>query len=611
MGKRSSRDEYRGRKRQKHLIMFSAACFSILLLKLFSLQVIQHEDYVGEAENNRVQRERIVAPRGLIKDARGNVLVDNVPRFEIIIKWKNEKQVLNDIRDVVGYFHLDSTSVLARFDLWKKRNSGLAFSVIPGASKKAISAVRENNDYFPNLRVEVRACRRYKFASMAAHVLGYVGEVDAADTSGVNLRGYVPGDMIGKMGLESACENYLRGKDGEKAVVVNAKGIPIAEIDKYSFNPDPGKTVRLTIDAKYQAVLEKIMSKWDAGAAVVMDIHNGGIIAAVSLPGFDPNGFISGISRADWEKLFKGANKPLFNRVLQAAYPPGSTLKVVTAFAALENGVVASNEVITYCTGSHKFGNRVYRCWKAGGHGYMNLYNALVQSCDSYFFQLGEELDVDELARASRKFGFGAPTGIDLPGEARGLVPDRNYYNRRFGKGKWTQGYILNNVIGQGEYLVSVLQMCRAAAAIANEGYLVTPHFIKSIEDEPRRVSLKRKIPGLSSNIIRILKNSMTAAVQTREGTAYWTRSQKVDYAGKTGTAQNPHGEDHAWFMSYAPVTNPRIAMAVVIENAGHGGSIAAPVARDFFEEYFLPDSSAVSSNNAKYPAPFAGGPAR
>lgn len=599
MVKRSSRDEREGRQLQKQLLAFSFGCFLILAVRLFLLQVVQYDHYAEFAKDNQLQLERIIAPRGLIEDRNGTVLVDNVPRYQILVPWESEQRMLRRIRHVIHVFQLDSTAVFASLDAWKKRNAGLPFPVISDADKIIISIIRENGDLFPKLKVNTIARRRYRFDHLAAHLLGYVGQVTDENLSGENRRGYQPGDMIGKIGLERTCEEYLRGFDGQRVIEVNAAGAEMGEWREHSTPPVPGETVRLTIDAGLQSYLENLLAGWEAGSAVVMRIDNGEVIAAASIPQFNPNSFATGITQAEWDALYTSKRKPLFNRILQATYPPGSTLKIVTAAAALENRIVSRDRVLTYCTGAHRFGNRVFRCWKAEGHGYVNLYAGIVQSCDSYFFEVAENMDVDELAQAARDFGLGQKTGFDLHGEVVGLVPDREYYDRRFGKGKWTQGHMLNNAIGQGEFLATVLQMCRVAAAVANGGYLVTPHVIKSIggteaEDHPRT-----RIPRLTPEIVTFLQRAMRGVVRDKEGTAHWSLSAEISFAGKTGTSQNPHGEDHSWFISYAPAENPEIAMAVIVENAGHGSTVAAPISRDFFLQYFLPDSTRALSLSA------------
>jgi penicillin-binding protein 2 len=259
----------------------------------------------------------------------------------------------------------------------------------------------------------------------------------------------------------------------------------------------------------------------------------------------------------------------------------------VSTFAVLRDEVVNPNAIMVYCTGALRFGNRVFHCWRPEGHGAMNLHTGMVQSCDVYFYKIGEILDADALASAARALGFGEKTGIDLPGEVQSLIPDRAFYDQRFGKGRWTQGYVLNNVIGQGETLVNLLHVVRMSAAVANGGYLVRPHVVRSIGGAPPPAETPRPVPGMTEETLAFLRRAMTGVVQEPGGTAYWTRINGLPVAGKTGTAQNPHGEDHSWYTAYAPADNPEIAIAVLIENAGHGSEFAAPVAKEFFMEYF------------------------
>jgi penicillin-binding protein 2 len=583
--------------------------FSVLAARLFGLQYIQHDHYSQYAEENQLQRERIVSPRGLIKGRQGVVLVDNVPSFDIVLPWRSEDDVRRIIDRLYSYIPLDTSKIYARFALWTKRNQGLPFPVVQNANKLVISFVRENYDLFPKLRVETNARRRYVNGAFGAHLLGYVGEVDDQFLARSANHGYFPGDLVGKTGIEGVCEQYLRGGDGQRVVAVNASGTVLGELKELLKPPTPGKDVTLTIDAHLQEHLEGLISPLGAGAAVVMDVEDGSLLAVVSVPQFDPNSFALGINQDEWNRLNGAKDKPLFNRFLQATYPPGSTLKIVSVYTLLTNRLVSPQEALVYCTGAHRFGNRIFKCWKSWGHGYMNLYSGLVQSCDTYFYKTAEFMDVDDLASASRQFGLGSRTGIDLPNEIQGLVPDRDYYNKRYGKGKWTQGLVLNNVIGQGEFLASVLQMCRAAAAVANGGYLVQPHVIKHVEGEPTGVYARKKIGLLEGYTLSFLQRVMEGVVQGEDGTGRASRVYGLKAAGKTGTAQNPHGEDHAWFIGYAPAKNPEIALAIVVENSGHGGAIAAPVAREFYREYFTPDdSTAVLSQTEPAGQPSGGG---
>jgi penicillin-binding protein 2 len=591
MAKRDSRDLIVGKTRERVLIGLVLVFFAILVGQLFSLQAIRHDKYAQVAEENQLHHERVPGPRGFITDRSGNILVDNVLNFNVVLPWKKESEVAETVSrlSAVG-IPIDSVRVLERFEAWKKKNGMLPFPIVDDADKVIISFVRENSDLFPDLRVMSQARRRYRYDEMASHLLGYVGEVGDVELSRQGEKKYYQGDMVGKTGLEQVCEKNLRGEDGVRALEVNATGRILGEIAKLSIAPDIGKKVVLTLDLHLQKHLESLMADKGAGAAVVMNVYDGSILAAVSVPGFDPNEFAAGISSELLQELFDDKTKPLFNRIHQARYPPASTLKIISTFAILTEGLVNPGEILVYCNGSSRFGNRVFRCWRPEGHGAMNLYTGLVQSCDVFFYKVAEIMDVDVLANASKAFGLDLKTGIDLPGELPGLVPSREYYDRKLGKGKWTQGHVLNNIIGQGEFLVNTLHVLTACAAVANGGFLVRPHIVKSAGDELPVVYAKKRVPGLSGRPLEYIQRCMEGVVQDVDGTAYWTRLDWVDSAGKTGTAQNPHGEHHAWYTAYAPADAPEIAMVVLIEHAGHGGEASAPVVRDFFSEYFSSD---------------------
>jgi len=587
LAKREDRDLFAGKYRQRMLGAIILGFFAVLVIRLFSLQAILHDEYSRFAKDNQLSRERVLAPRGYIMDRNGNVLVDNVLNFEVVLPWTREEEVAATIAQLSAYFPIDSVEVMTRFVAWRKINGRRPFPIVPDADKFVISFVKENGDIFPNLRVEARARRRYRHGALAAHVLGYVGEVTDADVARNGERRYYPGDMAGKTGLELRYEEALRGRDGQRVMEVTASGSVLGEVPELSIAPEVGETVVLTLDAVLQAHLERLVTAKGMGAAVVMDVHDGAVIAAVSVPNFDPNEFALGLSAERLSALFEDEDKPMFNRVYQARYPPASTFKVVTTFAVLRDEIVNPGAILVYCTGALRFGNRVYHCWQPEGHGAMNLFTGMVHSCDVYFYKIGEIMDADALASAARAFGFGEKTGIDLPGEVQSLIPDRAFYDQRFGKGRWTQGYVLNTVIGQGDFLVNLLHVARMSAAVANGGYLVRPHVVRSIGGELSAAETPRPVPGLTEEALAFIRRAMTGVVQEPGGTAYWTRINGLPVAGKTGTAQNPHGKDHSWYTAYAPADDPQIAIAVLIENAGHGSEVAAPVAREFFMEYF------------------------
>jgi len=561
--------------------------FAVISARLFSLQVLHHDEYSRFARDNRLQRERVAAPRGFIKDRTGRILVDNVLHFEIVTSWRSREEVAQTAQRLASWVPIDTARVMAHFDAWKRRHGQRPFPIIPDADKFMISFVRENTDVFPKLRVHSRSRRRYRDGKTASHVLGYVGEASDNDVVRAGAKPYFPGDMVGKSALEVFYEDELRGIDGQRVLEVNASGRVLSEVKELSSPPTAGQTLHLTIDAALQSHLEGLLENKGASAAVVLDVEDGSILAAASSPGYDPNEFATGVSQAYLNAIFDPKTKPMFSRFLQARYPPASTFKIVSTYAVLTNHLVNPNEILVYCTGAMRFGNRIYHCWEHSGHGAMNLMTAFVQSCDVYFYKIAEIMDVDVLAAAARELGLGEKTGMDLPGEVRGHIPDREYYDGKFGKGRWTQGYVLNNIIGQGEYLANVVHIARMCAAVANGGYLVTPHIVHRVDGQSAVAYSRQRVPRLSGNTLAFIRRAMERVVSDPNGTAHWTQLDWLPTAGKTGTAENPHGEAHAWYTSYAPADVPRIAIAIIVENAGHGGEIAAPIARDVFVEYF------------------------
>jgi len=577
----------------------------VMAVRLFTLQVIRHDEYARFAQDNQLQRERVAAPRGYFKDRNGRILVDNVLHFEVVMSWRRREQVSEAVAQLAVRLPLDTTRVMTRFDAWAEKYGRRTFPIVPDADKFIISFVRENADVFPGLRVVSRSRRRYREGQTAAHTLGYVGEAGDADIARAG-KGYHPGDMLGKTALELRCEDLLRGEDGQRVMEVNASGTLLGEVKELSTAPLSGSNIHLTIDADLQEFVESQVAGKNPGAAVVMDVESGAILAAVSHPSFEPNEFATGISQSSLDALFSAKTKPLFNRISQARYPPASTFKIVAAHAIISNQLVNPGEVLVYCTGAHRFGNRSFRCWLPGGHGAMNLMTAVIQSCDVYFYKVAEIMDADVLAASARAFGLGERTGVDVPGEVPGLVPDRDFYDRRFGKGRWTQGHMLNNIIGQGEYLVNTLQMARICAAVANGGFLVTPHVIGHVEGDAPVAYSRKRVPQLGPRTLSFLRRAMERVMDDDDGTANWTRLDWLRSAGKTGTAENSHGDPHSWFMAYAPAEAPEIAAVVLIENAGHGGEISAPIVRDIFKFYFgpPPDQTPGSEQARAAPAP-------
>jgi penicillin-binding protein 2 len=589
LAKRDSRSLAEGPRRLRTLLVLCGLALITVVARLFTLQVIQHEKYAQFARDNQLERERIQGPRGFLRDRYGQVVADNVLNFQVVMQWRGRDEVQDTVRRLSAYMPIDSTRAMARFDAWQKRYGRVAFPLFPDADKFVISFVSENWKEFPHLKVESHLRRRYPPGGVAAHVLGYVGEVTTEEVAGSDGF-YVPGDVVGKAGIERVYEERLRGVPGQRAIEVTASGQSLGEVSEWSITPVPGHDLHLAMDFDMQQYLDSLLAAHPKpAAAVVLDVEDGGIIAAASRPPYDPNEFALGVSASMMSDMLRDPTKPLFNRISQARYAPASTFKVVVALTALENQVVDPNRVLVYCDGTHRFGNRIFRCWKPEGHGGMDMMSGIIHSCDVYFYRLGEMLDVDALAATAQAFGFDKKTGIDLPIEVAGNVPTRRYYDKRHGKGRWTQGLMINNSIGQGEYLATVLHVARVAAAVANGGWLVQPHFVDHVDGERVGAHARTRVPGLEGSPLAFVRRAMLGVVETPGGTAYWTRLPNIKVAGKTGTAQNPHGDDHSWYMCYAPADDPKIAMAVIVENAGHGSEISAPIARDFIREYFRP----------------------
>jgi penicillin-binding protein 2 len=570
------------------------AAYLVVVIALVSTQVVRQEHFAKKARDNRQMALRVLAPRGEILDRQGIPLADNVHQARLTVARRRAHEGDPSLERLLDLLDLNRVSILRRIETSREPDR---VTVLRHADPEQIAVVEEHRAVLPDVQLELQPRRRYRFGSLAAHILGTVGEVGEEDLaaearrgSGADLPFYQPGDMIGRGGVEGLAETQLRGVHGRRLVEVNAAGHNIGEIPEGFRAAERGVRIYLTISQPLQAALEELLEGKE-GAGVVLEVQNGDVLAAASSPSFDPNEFTGGISARRWRELNEDPATPLFNRVLQGTYPPGSPYKIITAVAGLESGKVRPSTRFSPCTGGWRLGNRVFRCWKPSGHGSLDLEGAIAQSCDVYFYQLAERLTLEELERAARRFGLGQPTGVEIPGEAAGLVPSRAYYDRRFGPRGWTRGVLLNNAIGQGELLVTPLQMARAYAAVGGDGHLYQPHLILARENAHEVVDfrqvLRSREPVCDPEIRRFLRRALVAVVSAERGTGALARVEGVEVAGKTGTAENPAGEDHAWFVAYAPANDPEIAVSVIVEHAGHGGDVAAPIVGELMETYF------------------------
>jgi penicillin-binding protein 2 len=442
----------------------------------------------------------------------------------------------------------------------------------------------------PEFVVDVSHRRLYRLGVQAAHVLGYLGEArpeELADPA----KGLKNGDWVGRRGVELEYDAKLRGEDGERVVVVDSHGQSVEELGREVGRP--GGALTLTIDAELQQEAERQL-EGKAGAVVALDPRNGEILALVSSPGYDPNLFTRRLEVAEWQQLIQDPLLPLQNRAVASTYPPGSVFKMVMAAAGLAEGVVTPESGV-FCSGAKTFHKRAFHCWKAGGHGFMNLEAALKNSCDIYFYDLGQKLGIERIARYARLFDFGTPTGIDLDGEKRGLVPDGEWSQRQR-RHPWYPGETISVAIGQGALLATPLQMAVMAAAFANGGQIVTPHLVKGdLTHPPQRIDLP-------AGIFDPIRRGMWKVVNDG-GTGASSRVAGVEIAGKTGTVQvvahtafedsslRPYAErNHAWFASFAPYVHPTVVIVVFLEHGGQGSRAAAPVAKVLYEKLFRPD---------------------
>ncbi len=586
------------RERSYPLVLAVFAGFGLVAVGLARLQVAQHEKYRELSKENSVRPEVLRAPRGAIYDRNGRLLADSAPSFSVVFRpFPAESVALarrvlvpSWIRRVAGLIGVDTVEVRRQIAAASAR--GELAILRRNAPFEVRAAVEETRDELPGIDIVVEPLRHYPHGMLAAHLLGYAGEVNDAELDSLSSQGYRPGDLIGRSGVERTYEELLRGQDGAEFVVVNAGGQRVSTLSEGPPRlPVAGHDIRLTVDLKVQEALEDAMANVERGAAVAIDPRDGSILGLVSRPAFDPNEFSVGITYDRWSELTAGDANPLLDRAIQGVYPPGSTFKVVTMLAALRAGVAQPDTRLAPCSGHYSFGGRTFMCWNHDGHGSLDFIGALQNSCDVYFYQIGPRLGLDRLEETARGLGLGERTGIDLPQEKKGLIPSRNWYNRRWGSGGWRPGLMLNLAIGQGELLVTPLQLADMLAQVAMNGQAVVPHVVREVAGIGAIAppSVERPRVHVEPDIWDAMHTGLERVVEAGTGTA--ARIPGLRVAGKTGTAQNPHGKDHALFVCYAPVDDPKIAMAFVVENGGHGGSACAPKAAKVLKTLFLPDS--------------------
>jgi penicillin-binding protein 2 len=565
---------------------------AVLLLQFWLLQGVHSKKYRELAENNRIRTLSIAAPRGLLTDRHGHILAENKPAFRIVVTMGPSASVENIAKPLASLLKIDEAEI--RLKLEKPRAAYQPVTIKPKATFEDVAAVEARRLEMPEVSVEVVPVRSYPQAQSAAHVVGRVGEVTDRQLKQPAFADFEPGRVVGQAGLEALYNENLTGLDGLRRVVVNSRGV---EVELSEDQPArAGGAVEVTLSSDLQAAMEEAFRNV-AGSAVAMDPFTGEILGLVSSPAFDPNSFSSGIEKSVWESLTRDPETPLFNRAVQGQYAPGSLFKVVVAAAGLEEGLITPETTI-FCPGHATIYGHVFKCNRPAGHGVISLARALGESCNVYFYQLGARLEIQRIAAYARRFGLGGATQVDLPNEASGLVPDPGWKERAL-KAPWYPGETISVSIGQGQVLATPIQMARMMAVIANGGRLVQPHVVRTVAGKPAVYESPRPL-GFRPSTLEAIRRGLFMAVNVPGGSAQRAHIADVVIAGKTGSAQVVSSsklkkdieviQPRAWFAGFAPLDDPRIAIAVLVDHGGSGGGAAAPVASAIFERFFRRD---------------------
>jgi penicillin-binding protein 2 len=578
----------------------------LLGLRLWHLQIYEGPYYRDLSENNRTRLVLLEPARGLVYDRHGVLLANNVPSFSLYVTLEDVKDrevLIQQLTDLLG---LDPTIV--RKKMTTKGSKLLPRKIKDRMTLRDATLVESHRLDMPGVMIQVESQRNYPGGVTAAHLLGYVGEISADQLEKPEFLDLHQGSIVGQYGVEKSYDRHMRGMAGQKSVEVDALGhekkASVVE------RPQAGNDLYLTIDVRLQKVAEDLLGT-EQGAIVALDPNTGDILAMASRPGFDPNVLSRELTAKQWVEIVQDEGRPLNNRASQGQYPPGSTFKIPMAVAALETKTMSPSSTV-FCNGGYQFGKRLYHDWKASGHGYVDLHNALVHSCDVYFYTIGQRMGIDVMAEVGRDFGLGKATGVELPSERSGIMPSTAWKQKAKNE-QWLPGETISAAIGQGYVTVTPLQMASLVGTVANDGVSYRPRLVQAVMD--RMSGNLQELPAVPRGKInakpetfRVIKEALADVVT--KGTATKAKSSLVTIGGKTGTAQvaalrtGPEENipkkfrDHAWFVAFAPVESPKIAVAVLAEHMGHGGAAAAPLAKEVIETYMklTPQVPAVTS---------------
>lgn len=565
------------------LLVLFIFVFIILLARSFELQVIEGDKFLGKSEGNRYKVRTTHAPRGIVYDRNGVVLARNVPSFRVAadpksISVEDRQRVLSKLSEILNE---------PKKELDKKLDGEYTDSItlVENATHEMILKLEAED--LPGIEAEISPRRKFEFSEAFAHLLGYTGEVTQEDLDNPNGTPHVAGDRVGRYGVEQTFENILRGANGYDLIKVDAAGKRQGSL--VSTEPISGNDITLSIDADLQKRVFKVLKKWiknssaSSGSAIVMDPNTGEILALVSYPSFDGNKFEIGMTQSQYNLLVNNSNKPLLNRAIGASYPPGSTFKLVTAAAGLESGAITKNTKIVD-TGFVKLGDQVFNNWlwldSKRTDGSISIVRAIARSNDTFFYKLGQMVGEERIQQMAQTFLLGSFTGINLPGESKGLVPTEQWKLDTKGE-VWFPGETLNLAIGQGDLLVSPLQLSLVTSVFANGGNLIKPTVLKT--DDKEIISKD----FVSSETIATIREGMFENTKGDGNVSYLFNNFKVRTAGKTGTAESGSERPHAWYTAFAPFEKPEIVVTVMVENAGHGSEVSAPATKEIFNWYF------------------------
>ncbi len=573
-------------------VIFFAA---VLFVRLWYLQAVKGEYYLEQAESNRIRPVKLRPPRGIMYDRKGRPIVENALTFDISLVPEDTPDLDASIQSLATYLKIKPEDIQAMLDdAAPVRGKYEPVKIVEEAPWDQVAVVESHQEDLPGALVEPEHRRHYPYGGLASHQLGYIGKMTEAqrktDSGDIGL-------LTGQGGLEKIYDKLLRGVAGRRMIQVNAAGRKVKDLGIEE--PQPGNDLYLTLDLDVQRAAEEALGD-RAGAVVAMDPNSGELLALASHPNYDPNLFPRGISPRDWVRLSNDPIHPLYNRAIQSVYPLGSVFKIVVSLAGLETGVIKPDTKVT-CKGALTSGKHSFRCWKKGGHGTISFHDALVGSCDVYFYTMGDRIGWDVVAEYARKLGFGSLTGIKLADEKPGNIPTTEWKKKRTGD-SWRQGDTFINSIGQGYVQVSPIQACQMISAIANGGKFFQPLLLRQSRSRETGVvtsvtpELKRSF-RIDPVALAEIRRALLGVTSEPNGTAHGAATPFASVAAKTGTAQviaqkvagrklSEATRDHAWLVAYAPADNPRIAVAVLVEHGGHGGAAAAPVARKVIEEF-------------------------